>query len=78
MLKLFLLKKEKNYSYIEVGEGRPIIVLHGLMGGLSNFDAVTDFFSANGYRVLIPELPIYTMSLLKTNVKVSRNIYMIS
>ena len=64
-----LLKKEKNYSYIEVGEGKPIIVLHGLMGGLSNFDAVTNFFSENGYRVLIPELPIYTMSLLKTNVK---------
>jgi pimeloyl-ACP methyl ester carboxylesterase len=63
------LKKEKNYSYIEVGEGTPIIVLHGLMGGLSNFDAVTDFFSTRGYKVLIPELPIYSMSLLKTNVK---------
>ena len=63
------LKKEKKYSYIEAGEGTPIIVLHGLMGGLSNFDSVTDFFSAKGYKVLIPELPIYTMSLLKTNVK---------
>lgn len=64
-----LLKKEKDYRYIEVGEGTPIIVLHGLMGGLSNFDAVTNFFSENGYKVIIPELPIYTMSLLKTNVK---------
>ena len=63
------LKKEGNYSYIEVGEGTPIIVLHGLMGGLSNFDAVTHFFSKKGYKVIIPELPIYTMSLLKTNVK---------
>ena len=34
------LKKEKNYSYIEAGEGTPIVVLHGLMGGLSNFDSV--------------------------------------
>ena len=64
-----LLKKEKDYRYIEVGEGTPIIVLHGLMGGLSNFDAVTRFFGDNGYKVIIPELPIYTMSLLKTNVK---------
>ncbi len=64
-----LLKEEKDYRYIEVGEGTPIIVLHGLMGGLSNFDAVTDFFSTKGYKVIIPELPIYTMSLLKTNVK---------
>ena len=63
------LKKEKEFSYIEVGEGTPIIVLHGLMGGLSNFDAVTTFFSEKGYKVLIPELPIYSMSLLKTNVK---------
>ena len=63
------LKKEKNYSYIEVGEGTPIIVLHGLMGGLSNFDAVTQYFSTKGYKVVIPELPIYTKSLLKTNVK---------
>jgi len=63
------LKTEGNYNYIEVGEGTPIIILHGLMGGLSNFDSVTDFFSNNGYKVVIPELPIYTMSLLKTNVK---------
>lgn len=64
-----LLKKEKEYRYIEVGEGTPIIVLHGLMGGLSNFEAVTDFFSTKGFKVIIPELPIYAMSLLKTNVK---------
>lgn len=63
------LKKESHYSYIEVGEGQPIIVLHGLMGGLSNFDSVTKFFSDKGYKVIIPELPVYTMSLLKTNVK---------
>ena len=64
-----LLKKEKDFRYIEVGEGTPIIVLHGLMGGLSNFDGVTKYFSSRGYKVIIPELPIYSMSLLKTNVK---------
>jgi len=64
-----LLKKEKDYKYIEVGEGTPIIVLHGLMGGLSNFEGVTNHFSSNGYKVIIPELPIYSMTLLKTNVK---------
>ena len=42
------LKEENKYRYIEVGEGQPIIVLHGLMGGLSNFDAVTNFFSEKG------------------------------
>ena len=63
------LKVEQDYSYLEVGEGTPIVVLHGLMGGLSNFDSVTSHFSQNGYKVVIPELPIYPMSLLKTNVK---------
>jgi len=65
----YTLKKEGDYSYIEVGEGTPIIILHGLMGGLSNFDAVTNFFSENGFKVVIPELPLYTTPLLKTNVK---------
>lgn len=63
------LKREGIYNYLEVGEGTPIIILHGLMGGLSNFDGVTNFFSKKGYKIVVPELPIYTMSLLKTNVK---------
>ena len=29
--------KEGGFNYIENGDGRPIIILHGLMGGLSNF-----------------------------------------
>lgn len=66
---MHLLKKEKNYRYIEVGEGTPIVILHGLMGGLSNFDSVTKNFSNKGYKIIVPELPIYAMSLLKTNIK---------
>ncbi|WP_299528758.1 alpha/beta hydrolase [uncultured Lutibacter sp.] len=61
--------KEGKYSYIEAGEGKPIIVLHGLMGALSNFDGVLNYFSTKGYKVIIPELPIYSLPLLKTNVK---------
>lgn len=61
--------KEGKFSYVEAGEGQPIIVLHGLMGRLSNFDGVLDHFSNKGYRVIIPELPIYKLSLIKTNVK---------
>ncbi len=62
-------KEEGKYKYIEVGEGTPIIILHGLMGGLSNFHGVTDFFPEKGYKILVPELPIYEMPVLKTNVK---------
>lgn len=61
--------KDGKYRYIEMGEGTPMIILHGLMGGLSNFQGVSEYFPAKGYKVLIPELPIYDMPLIKTNVK---------
>ncbi|HDZ14119.1 hypothetical protein LCGC14_0731060 [marine sediment metagenome] len=61
--------EEGKYRYIEKGEGSPIIILHGLMGGLSNFQGVTDHFPEKGYKILLPELPIYGMPMLKTNVK---------
>ncbi len=61
--------KEGKFSYVEAGEGQPIIVLHGLMGALSNFDGVLNYFPNKGYKILIPELPIYKLPLLKTNVK---------
>ncbi len=57
------------FKYQEAGTGKAIILLHGLMGGLSNFDALSDHFSSNGYRVLIPSLPLYDFPLLRTNVK---------
>ncbi len=63
------LREEGKFKYLELGEGTPIVVLHGLMGGLSNFDGVIDFFPKKGYQILIPELPIYDMPILKTNVK---------
>ena len=39
------LKKARKFTYLDVGEGKPIVVLHGLMRGLSNFDGVTHFLS---------------------------------
>jgi len=62
-------KKDGKFKYLEAGEGRSIIILHGLMGNLSNFDGVFDHFSNSGYKVIMPELPIYTMPLLNTNVR---------
>jgi len=60
---------EGKYHYYEAGEGTPIIILHGLMGGLSNFDGVANYFPQHGFKVVVPQLPIYTQSILKTNVK---------
>ena len=60
---------EGEFIYKEAGEGKAIILLHGLMGTASMFDEVFSYFSENGYKVLVPELPIYSLPMLKTNVK---------
>lgn len=63
------IKQEGQFKYFEKGEGTPILILHGLMGGLSNFDGVMTYFPKKGYKVVVPELPLYDMPLLKTNIK---------
>lgn len=63
------IKIEGKFTYAEAGKGPTIIVLHGLMGSLDNFKDTFKYFSANGYHVLFPELPLYELPLLKTNVK---------
>lgn len=60
-------KTEGEFSYIEAGEGAPLVLLHGLFGGLSNFDDVISHFSSK-CRVIIPQLPIYTLPVLNTNI----------
>ncbi|MFD0767193.1 alpha/beta fold hydrolase [Mucilaginibacter lutimaris] len=64
----FALKQEKGFSYIEEGQGEPLLLLHGLMGALSNWEDVIREFSPN-YRVIIPLLPIYDLPLLTTGVR---------
>lgn len=64
----YALKTEDKYKFKEVGEGRPIIILHGLMGQLSNFSGVIDYFPKKGYKVILPELPLYSLPILKTKV----------
>ncbi|MBO4234452.1 alpha/beta hydrolase [Riemerella anatipestifer] len=65
---IFKTKKEKKFNFIEEGEGHPLVLLHGLMGGLSNFDDMIKFFSEEGYKVYVPELPIYDLPILNTNL----------
>jgi pimeloyl-ACP methyl ester carboxylesterase len=64
----FVLKEEHGFSYIDEGEGEVLLLLHGLMGALSNWDRVIEDFRGQ-YRVIIPILPIYDLPLLTTGVK---------
>ncbi len=62
------IKEENGFSYIEVGEGPVLLLLHGLMGNLSNWNDVINEFKSN-YKVVIPMLPIYDLPILTTGVK---------
>lgn len=62
------LTDEGKFSYIEKGKGEVLLLLHGLMGALSNWEQVIEEFSPH-YRVIIPMLPIYDLPLITTGVK---------
>jgi 2-hydroxy-6-oxonona-2,4-dienedioate hydrolase len=64
----YQLKEENGFRYIEEGEGKPLILLHGLFGALSNFREVIEHFSKT-HKVVIPMLPLYTMPVLSTGVR---------
>lgn len=64
----FAIKEEKGFKYIDEGEGEVLLLLHGLMGALSNWTDVVSEFKKD-YRVIIPLLPLYDLPLLTTGVK---------
>ena len=64
-----MIKEEGKFKWFEEGEGgRPIILLHGLMGGIENFGEMVDFISAE-YTVYGLDLKLFEGSLLKVSVK---------
>jgi pimeloyl-ACP methyl ester carboxylesterase len=64
----FEIKEDNGFKYIEEGEGEVLLLLHGLMGALSNWTDVVQEFKKD-YRVIIPLLPLYDLPLLTTGVK---------
>jgi pimeloyl-ACP methyl ester carboxylesterase len=64
----FEIKEDNGFKYIDEGEGEVLLLLHGLMGALSNWTEVINEFKSR-YRVIIPMLPLYDLPLLNTGVK---------
>jgi pimeloyl-ACP methyl ester carboxylesterase len=58
----FIVRSDKDFKYIEEGEGKTILLLHGLFGSLSNWTEVVRTFSKD-FRVIIPIMPIYEMPI---------------
>ena len=61
------IKQEEKFKFIEVGEGEPIVLLHGLFGALSNFSGLIEYFRQH-YKVIVPMLPLFELDLLHTTV----------
>jgi 2-hydroxy-6-oxonona-2,4-dienedioate hydrolase len=61
------IKQDGKFSYIEEGTGETLMLLHGLFGALSNFQALIEHFRQN-YKVVVPMLPLLEMDLLHTSV----------
>lgn len=61
-------KEEKEYKYIDEGDGEVLLLLHGLFGALSNWEGVVNHFKKN-FRVVIPLLPIYEMPIRQAGLE---------
>jgi pimeloyl-ACP methyl ester carboxylesterase len=60
-------KQDGKFKFIEVGEGEPLVLLHGLFGALSNFMDLIEHFRKQ-YKVVVPMLPLFELDLLHTSV----------
>ena len=68
-----MVKEEGKFKWLEEGEGgQPIILLHGLMGGVENFGEMVDFISEE-YIVYGIDLKLFEGNLLKVSVKALSN-----
>jgi 2-hydroxy-6-oxonona-2,4-dienedioate hydrolase len=61
------IKQDGKFKFIEEGEGEPLMLLHGLFGALSNFQALIEHFKKTN-KVVVPLLPLLELDLLHTSV----------
>ena len=65
-----MVKEKGKFKWLEVGNGEePVILLHGLMGGVENFGEMVDYISTK-YKVYGLDLKLFEgRNLLKVSVK---------
>jgi 2-hydroxy-6-oxonona-2,4-dienedioate hydrolase len=62
------IRQDGKFKYVEIGEGEPLMLLHGLFGALSNFSDLVEYFRERGQKVVVPLLPLFELDLLHTSV----------
>ena len=46
-------KNKDQFKFVEEGEGEPLVLLHGLLGALSNFETLIEYFRQHN-KVIVP------------------------
>ncbi len=64
----FQIREEGKFTYVEEGQGPTLILLHGLMGALSNFEGLINHFKKT-HTVVVPIMPIFEIPILDAGVK---------
>jgi len=66
------IKEVNGNQYAEAGadsQATPIILLHGMMGTIDNWENLIPAVADAGYRIVCPVLPMYTISLRNANLQ---------
>jgi len=66
---VFNVRSADDYRYINLAsesQGQTLVLLHGMFGGLSNFDPLLN--RIQGYPVFVPELPLYSFDCDRLSV----------
>src|SRR5699024_2691998 len=67
----FEVYKEGNFEYLHISSGKPesqnLVFLHGMFGGLSNYDPLLK--EIQGYNVFVPKIPIYELGMREISIR---------
>lgn len=68
---MYPIHEANTYRYIDEGPATPlptIVLLHGMLGNLDNWSDTIGALSNEGYRVMVPLLPVYDLPMKQTHV----------
>lgn len=60
----FEIHSSENHDWLDTGDrnaNHTLLLLHGMFGGLSNFDGLIRALDGSGYRIVVPAIPLYEM-----------------
>ena len=66
----FETRSSNGFQFVDEGppSALPVVLLHGMLGGLENWTSTVKTLSEAGYRAIAPLLPVYSMPLVDTSI----------